>query len=157
MDDDNVDKATTFNGSEAPSGKRLDKSESFSDYYGRLAVANSLDFNGKWKQRRRETRKNASAILDAIAGQMQLTDFQKRKAHRLFSDLPSEYNESRPTALLALVIAALAAREDGRSYHPNQCASTSNITNNFTKIASELGFSYSRVYGCWQSVKHEVG
>lgn len=155
--EDFVERATTFNGSDASAGKRLDDYEYKKDYYRRLSVHNSLRWNGKWKDRRRETAKTASAIVDAVAGQLELTPYQKEEAHRKFSQLPDRYNKAYSTALLALCICGLVGRQDGRNYHPNQIHPDSNVHNQLTDFAGETkGIYYRSFYKCWCAVKHEV-
>lgn len=155
-DDEYVERATKFRWSEAPGGKRLDGSESFQNFHKRLSVWNSLDWNGKWKRRRRETRKNAVAIVDAVAGQLELTDYQTSETQTRFADLPPKYNKAYSTALLAVCIGALTAREDGRDYHPNQAHPNSDTQNEFTEVVDDIGVSYSALYSCWKALRREI-
>jgi hypothetical protein len=156
MFDEQVDQATSFRSYDAPDGERLDGSEQFQDYYDRLGVANTLNWNGKWRDEHAETKRNALAIVDAVAGQLQLTDFQSGKARVWFTELPDKFNESRSTGLLALCICALVAREDGRTYHPNQYHDGSDVENNFVRVADDLDVTYSQLSSCWSAVKSEV-
>lgn len=156
IDEDYVERATTFDGQDAPPGDRLDGSESFRNYYKRLSVANTLDWNGKWRSERRETIKNASAIVDAIASQLQLTDYQTEEAHRIFANLSLELNEAHSTSLLALCICALVGRKDGRDYHPNQHHPRASRDTDFARIAEDIGVSYAALYSCWKRIRREV-
>lgn len=154
-DEDYVERATTFDGGDAPSGERLDGSESLQNYYDRLSVWNSLGWNGKWKDRNRETTKNTTAIVDAVAAQMELTDYQKAEAQRMFSNLPDRYNQARSTALLALCICAIVGVQDGRNYHPSQ-VKYNTADNIFVDIANEIEVSFSELYTCWRQLREEV-
>lgn len=155
--DDQVERATTFNGDDAPPGKRLDNSESLDNYYSRLSLANSLDFNGKWKDRRRETQKNASAIVDAVAGQLELTDYQVNEAHRYFTVIPNRFNESHSTEVVALCVCGLAGRQDGRDYHPNAIRPSTDVDTTFAEIANGTGVSYNEFHSVWEAIRQELG
>lgn len=158
MSDEYVDRATTLSGSDAPSEKRMDGSETKQNYYNRLAVANSLDWNGKWRDERRATRKDSVAIVDAIASTLELTDFQTERAQKFFESLPKNYNEAYSTALLALCVCGLSGRKDGRRYHPNRIHPNTDdeCAGKFEELADDLSVEYSRFYSCWNRVEGEL-
>lgn len=157
MTDDYVDQATTLKSSDAPDGERLDGSERHQDHYQRLAVANSLDWNGKWRDERRATRKDASAIIDAVASTLELTEYQTNKAHRYFDHLPDDYNQAYSTSLLALCVTGMAGRDDGRDYHPNNVHPESETDGAFVEFArDDLGASYEQLYSCWNRIRGEL-
>lgn len=153
--DESVERATTFNYVDAQAEERLDGSESKRNHYNRLGVFNSLDWNGKWKDRKKETQKNASAIVDAITCQLELTDYQKRETHRRFNALPDSYNEAYSTAMLALCVAGHVARKDGRDYHPNNL-NRDDDDRNFTQLVDELGINQTVLNSCWIRVRRQV-
>lgn len=149
--------ATDFDEDDVPNDLRLDGLETRRNFYNRLRVRHSHNWDGKRISETRKTKKDTSEILDAIASQMELTDYQKAQAHRAFSNLPSVYNDSTSTALLALCTCSLVANEDGRAYHPHQLRPESRKSNKFVELADELGVSYTRVYKCWTKLQSEVG
>lgn len=160
VDDDYVERATTLDSTDAPQGTRLDNSETKQDYYRRLAVLNSLDYNGKWRDERRETAKNASAIVDAVAGSLSLTPFQKAEAHRRFAALPDKYNQSYPTSLVAVCVCGVVGAEDGREYSPkarHPDAAVDGWDYRWYSVVQDTGVSYSEFHSCWESIKAEVG
>lgn len=156
MTDEYVEQATKITGSDAPDKQRLDGYESQQDLYQRLAVANSLDWNGKWRDEYRATRKDAAAIVDAIGSSLELTDFQKQRAKEYFDQLPDSYNEAYSTLLLALCVCGLSGRVDGRDYHPNELHPNSTSNGEFAHLAKRNGIRYSRLYSCWNRIEGEI-
>lgn len=156
--DDHVDRKTTLRSTDAPPGERLDGSESRRDHYDRLKNVNSLRWNGKWKDRERETQKNASAILDATASTLELTDYQKREAHRIFSNLPDKFHTAYSTSLLTLCVCGLVGAQDGRRYHPNRVQPDRNYhePHGFISFFEGLNASYQEFYRCWKRIESEV-
>lgn len=158
MSDEYVEQATKITGSDAPDEMRLDGTESKQQMYQRFSVWNSLDWNGKWRDEERATQKDASAIIDAIASSLELTDLQATRAKSYFDSLPDSYNQAYSTALLAVCVCGLSGRQDGREYHPNTIhPSTDESTGSFAHLArEEIGVSYSQLYSCWNRVRGEV-
>lgn len=155
-EDDHVERATTFNGSDAPAGERLDGYESKQNHYRRLSAKNSLRWRGQWRDEQRETRTDAAAILDSVAGHLELTPYQHGEAERIFSGLPDKYVQAYSTALVALCVCSLVARQDGRSYHPNQTKAGSSVSTEFTRLVDDIGTSYTALYKCWCAVQGEM-
>lgn len=154
--DEYVERATTFQGSDASNDERLDGSESLANHYSRLSLANSLNWNGKWRDENRETEQNATAILDAIASKLELTNHQKEVAHRYLRALPSKYNQAYSTAVVALCVCGIAGRKDGRSYTPQAAAENPSGAFEFRELIGETNASHSEFASCWSSIKKEV-
>ena len=146
--------ATTFDATDAPSGRRLDGTESFQRKYRRLSLANTLDWNGKWRDERRATQRDSMAIVDAIAAQLELTSFQKKRARQFYTDLPDNYNQAYSSRLLAFVVAGIAGLEDGRKYHPNNLRE-GNADDDYAALADEVG-TPSEIHSVWQRVRGEL-
>jgi len=70
---------------------------------------------GKRKQRRREKRK----AFDTVANQVELTPHRRQQTEIVFRQLDLQ-RLGLPTELVAFCLCALAARQDGRMYHPNR-------------------------------------
>lgn len=153
-DDDHVERATTFSANEAPSGKRLDGTEEYSDYYDRLSRLNSLRWNGEWSDTGRENAIDRSAMLDSIASQLQLTDYQHDEASREHRSLPRRIHEGYPRALVAICVCGIVGRRDGRNYHPNNIRGESNSP--LSGIVENLDYSYTQVYNCWEAVREVI-
>lgn len=155
--DEHVERATTFRGYDAPTDERLDGSETLYDYYDRLSVANSLDWNGKWRDEKRATQKDASAILDAVAAHLELTDYQKSESHRRFSSLPNRLNQHYQTSLLAIAVCAVVGYEDGRKYHPTILQDdTDDPPYAFAELVSDIDVTFTEFYRCWSDVQMEA-
>lgn len=139
MDNEHVEPATRFSPNEAPGGTRDDLTESYKRFYRRLSAWHGANGDWKWSDQRRVSKRDRSAILDAISGQLELKDFQKERALRILEDLPEGTLRGNPTALLCIVSAAHACRPDGRKYHPKRADD-----NNDDLFQSLLGgFDYS--------------
>jgi hypothetical protein len=156
MSDEIVEQATMLNGCEAPPGNRGDGIETRRNHYRRLAIANSLDWNGKWRDEGRATIKDNLAIVNAIGSQLELTSYQKQRSEVLFESLPKELYGAYESALLALCVCGIAAREDGRDYHPNNAHPNSDTDTEFTAIFDEISAGYKQLYSCWERVQGEV-
>lgn len=154
-DDDHVERATTFNGSDAPAGERLDGYETKQNHYRRLSAKNSLRWNGKWRDEQRETRTDAAAILDSVASHLELTPYQQKEANREFTALPDKYIEAYSTALVALCVCGLVGRKDGRNYHPNNLNSD-HPSSEFTRLVEDITVSHAALHKCWDSVEGEM-
>lgn len=155
-DDDQVEQATTFSVNEVPGGRRLDGSEEYSDYYDRLSKLNSLRWNGKWSNTAREKAIDRSAILDSIAGELQLTDYQHDEASRRFRKLPTDVIQAHQTPAVALAVCAIVGKEDGRTYHYNQAHGQTD-ENDIKNIVDDIGVSYSEFATIWRTIQEEVG
>jgi hypothetical protein len=158
--DESVDEATIFDPTDAPLTDRLDGIESQRQHYQRLSVANSLNHNGKWRDENKQTEMNSQAIVDAVASQLELTDYQTERAKHFFDQLPDRFNQGYSTSLLALCVVGFAGREDGRRYHPSLISPSSvrepHKPSPFRDLAIRLDISYSELYKCWHKVGREL-
>lgn len=95
---------------------------------------------GTWKDRREENkevthRKDNLAVLDAICGQLSLTDYQKDESRRLLDRLDLQ-SFGRPVSHIAFGLAVLVANRDARDlrYWPTR----NDTDREFTKIGNEI-------------------
>jgi hypothetical protein len=115
--------ATKFHPGDADhdSKYRADGTATFEQHYSRLARLNTGVYNGKWVDEDKRARQDKLAIFDCLSGQLELTPYQKQEARREFDNL-SVRDLSTPggidTTLVAVMVAAVVARRDGRMYHP---------------------------------------
>lgn len=146
--------ATRFYGIESDAGYRLDGTESFEQHYTRLANLNTGVFNGKWAVDESERWKTEDlAIYDAMAGHLELTPYQKSAGRVVFDGL-SLRELSSPNGidapLVAIMVAAVVCRRDGRLYHPNRDDSVNDPL--FTKLLDEFGYRESVIHSCYAKV-----
>jgi len=149
MTDEQTGQATTLYPTDVADESKREK-------YSRLALANSLNWNGKWRDETRATKRDQNAILDAIAGQLQLTPYQHQRSRSVFDDLPDGFSgQGYSTRVVALCVCGIVGREDGRNYHPNKLHpnASSESGSGFSSIADEIDVSYQEVYSCWSTVK----
>lgn len=156
MNDENVDQATLINGCEASSGERLDETETHRNLYRRLAIANSLDWNGSWRDEKRATTQDNHAIVDAVAAQLELTPYQKDEAHASLDSLPRELLGAYQSYLLALCICGVVGRRDGRDYHPNKAHPNADTDSKFGELFEDTDSEYSKLYSCWNRIDGEL-
>jgi hypothetical protein len=103
---------------------------------------------GTWKDRREENKKvrhrqDNIAILDALSGQLSLTDYQKSEARRLFDEINLQ-KMGHKTSLIAFCLCAILANEDvpdGHRYYPT----AKNTDAEFTSMQDNLEFSDHKV------------
>lgn len=148
--------ATSFNPYDAPLSERLDGTESKQDQFRRLRYQNTLRWSGKWRDERERTERAAHDIVASIAGQLELTRYQREESLRVFENLPDTYNQAYSTAMLALIVCGLIARQDGRDYHPNAIHPQSKKENEFTALADDIGVDHGQLFSCWRRIKREV-
>lgn len=151
--DDSAERATTFDAEKSPPGDRLDGTESHYQHYKRLSLANDDRYIGKWRDESQQTKKNSSAIVDAVSGQLELTDYQKSESHREFTNLPEDFINSRSTAMVALCVCSLVANRDGRDYHPGDISGNGSDLSDF---AEGTGITQARLQSCWIDVRREI-
>lgn len=136
---------------------RLDGSESFDEYYNRLATLNCGVYNGKWADKGKLRDADNLGLFDSIASSLELTDHQKTVARRQFSDL-NLAELSTPTgidgALVAVMVSAAVCRADGRFYHPNKSRHTNDSL--FVELVDELDYRQRTVHKCYQRVLNRV-
>lgn len=120
--------------------------------YERLRLYN----RNTWKDRREENkevthRRDNLAILDAISGQLELTDYQKSEARRVFDDLDLG-NLGKPARLIAFGVCIVVANDDvreGNRYHPQM----NNPDELFEGMIDDLGFTESQIHSVIGIVK----
>ncbi|AAL54950.1 hypothetical protein HfxHF1_215 [Halophage HF1] len=112
---------------------------------------------GTWHDRREENkrvthRQDNLAILDSLSGQLELSDFQKKKARRIYDKLDLQ-NLGKPACLVAFGVCAVVANDDvhdGTRYWP-----TANDTCDlFTEIADNLGFTQNQQLSIILTIDH---
>jgi len=86
---------------------------------------------GKRKQRLREKRD----AFDIVASQLELTPYRRQQTEMVFMQLDLQ-RLGLPMELVAFCLCALAARQDGRMYHPNR--SEENNDKQFLDFAQSL-------------------
>lgn len=145
MVEESVEPATSFNASEAPPDKY--------QLYSRMENNQRKECVGNWVDETELTVQDHKAVVDAIAGQLELTSFQKESAKRLLSDIPVEEFYGCGTSSIALAICAFPAWGDGRHYHPNTLHPSSNVETELTEFAGSEDISYTQYYRCWNRVK----
>lgn len=149
---------TRFYGSEAQNGYRLDGTESFTEYYSRLANLNTGLYNGKWAvDESARWRQEDLAILDSVAGQLELTRYQKKVARIAFDGLDlrelSSPNGINAT-LVAIITCAIVCREDGRFYHPSRGDETNDSL--FVDLLDSLDYRDRVIRSCYEKVLGRV-
>lgn len=154
--DDDAERATTFDAEKAPPGNRYDGTESFYEHYNRLSLANDDRYIGKWRDESQQTKKNSAAIVDAVAGQLELTEYQKSESHRIFSSLPDRFENGYHTHLVAITVCGVIGERDGRNYHPNQLRTGTDTNSLLKNLSDDLGVRYREYYSCWNAIKEEL-
>lgn len=154
MNDDNVDSATWFDPNDVPNSRRLDNSESLRNHYRRLGLQNLEGRNGKWVDEKRIAPKDRKAVLDAVAGQLEVTSYQRARAWHLMQDLPDATYQGNPIGLVSLCVCAIACRNDGRIYHPNRPKYAND--KQFDHVREELGHSTKIVRQALHRVQQEL-
>lgn len=149
---------TKFYGSDAPSGDRLDGIESLSDHYRRLANLNTGIFNGKWAvDESARWRQESLAIFDSIAGNLELSPFQKTVGRTAYDGLDLRELSSPngiDAPLVAVMVCAVVCRSDGRFYHPNRDDKTNDPL--FTTLLADLDYRPRVVRSCYEKVLNRV-
>jgi len=149
MTDEQTGQATTLYPTDVADESKREK-------YSRLALANSLNWNGKWRDEERATIQDNRAIVEAIAGQLELTDYQQERALTELERIPRELLGAYESAMLALCLCGLIARKDGRDYHPNHTHPNSDRDSTFVNLFAETSATYSQFYSCWKRVSSEI-
>lgn len=151
---EDVEPATIIRPHEAPDTQRADYVESIRDLFERFDVWNRGDWNGKWENKTRTDRRDRRAVFDAVVGQLELTDYQSDRAWKFYRELPDDTRNAFSVPQLVFCVAVLAAREDGRYYHPQ--ASAARNDDLFEHIRRELGIPKKRLTRLYGRVKSEV-
>jgi hypothetical protein len=119
-----TDNKTKFHPDDAnhDTDKRLDGTATFEQHYARLASHNTGIYNGKWADKTKLRSQDNLAVFDAIAGQLELTRFQKTVGRDAYDGLNLRELSSPGGAdhtLIAIMVAAVVSGRDGRPFHPN--------------------------------------
>lgn len=155
--DDNVEWRTTLKASDVPATERLDGSESKQEYYHRLAVANTLDWNGKWRREKRLTAKSERSLLHTISSTLELTDFQRERAWKYYQQLPDDYANGMENGMQVamLVVCALSGERDGRDYHPVQVV-RGTCSSDIEKLVNDIGIRGMKYAREWERIEGEL-
>lgn len=121
--------------------------------YRRLLLLNRGTWKNRWEENKHVThRRDNMRILDAISGQLELTDYQKKKARNLFDEI--ELGEiGKPVRLIAFGVCAIVANEDvpdGCRYHPQM----NDPCELFVHIADRLDFTEAQLHSIIGKVSH---
>jgi len=146
MSDESVDNATTLNPDDAPAHKR--------HQYRLHRRNNQPGQNGKWRDETVHIPKDRKNVLDAIAGQLELTDYQRQRSRHLLGQLPDDHFRANATKLVCFVLAGHVGAEDGRDYHPRNLIR--NEANQYATEAAALGIEYSELASCWYRVREDL-
>ena len=136
---------------------RLDGTATFEQHYARLACHNAGIYNGKWADKTQIRDQDNKAVFDAIAGQLELSDYQKQIGRQEFADLNLR-ELSTPggidTTLVAIMVAAVVSRRDGRSYHPNKNDNDNDRL--FTALIDEFDYCDRVVHSAFGKVRSRL-
>ncbi|QRD99703.1 hypothetical protein VOLN27_80 [Halorubrum virus VOLN27B] len=124
-----------------------------SSKYERLMLYNRGTWLGPGEENKRVThRQDNLAILDSLAGQLELTNYQKSEARRIYDSLDLQ-DLGKPASLVAFGVCVVVANDDvhdGTRYWP-----TANDTCDlFSEIADNLGFTENQQLSIILTVDH---
>jgi hypothetical protein len=157
MFNEQSENTTIIDASDAPNGNRLDNSERLREHYRRLSAANTLKWNGKWKDKQRETKENAAALLGAVACQLELTDYQKQRAHQHLNTIGSDYSDGYGLSTVAATLCGIVGWQDDRSYHPNSLRNDWRGENDMANFLRSEDIRFSTYARCWGAIENELG
>jgi hypothetical protein len=140
--------ATTFDPTDAPLTERLDGVESKRNQYRRFKKRNTLRWKGKWADQVAEDKNDRKAIVSSVAGQLELSDIQRKSAENIFTEIREAFeNNSHSVEILAVVSCGIAGWKDGRDYHPNN-----NHPDHFARQLNNIGVGVSEYSSVWHRV-----
>lgn len=148
---------TVINADDAPNTKRLDGTETQANFYRRLAVTNTLKWNGKWRDEKQRTNSNTTSVVGAIACQLELTDHQKEVAHRYRRQIDSGFSRGYGLSTVAATLCGLAGWKDDRSYHPNALRNDWRGENEMANLLRSEDIAFSTYARCWGALENELG
>lgn len=137
--------------------KRLDGTATFNQHYSRLASHNAGIYTGKWADKTKLRSQDNLAVFDAIAGQLDLTGYQKETGRAAFGTLNLRELSSPggiDAALVAVMVAAVVARRDGRNYHPQGTDESNDDL--FTALLNDLDYDDSVLHSAFGKVHYRV-
>jgi len=135
---------------------RLDGTATFEQHFSRLAKLNTGVWNGSWEDKELLYRNDNLAIFDAIAGQLELTNYQKQVGRQVFEQLNLREltDPVVDTPLVAVMTAAVVVRRDGRFYHPQRLENTNDAV--FLDLLDSFDYSVAAIERCYAKVLHRV-
>lgn len=154
--------ATKFHGDDAEyeRPKRLDGSKSMVGHYNRLSTFNVGTYSYQWGDNTILRGQDNLALLDAVAGFVELAPYQKKVA-RMEMDRALLSKWSSPNGidglLVAICICAIVIRNDwrsSRSYHPNRNDSTNDAL--FVELLDGLTYRNTSIRRCIQKVRTHI-
>lgn len=154
MDTDYIEPATRIDSSDAPSVSRYDGVESLKQFYHRLQLVNTLEWDWEWRDESQQRTKDRQAILDAIASSLELKTHQRERTKKILSDAPDSMRQGYEITLLTFCAAALACKPDGRHYHPDRSARNNDST--FSAVLDRLGLSHRQVRKCYRRLESRI-
>lgn len=152
---DQREHATTFEPDDAPVTHRSDGTATQQQHYSRMRRYNQPGQHGKWVDENRRNESDWDATIEAVASQLELTDYQEQRAKKLFEWLPENHQRGRPLRYLAFAVCTIAGREDGREYHPNKLLDHAEHSR-YKHVARELDIEYEKFYSCFDAVSGDV-
>lgn len=121
--------------------------------YKRLQLLNRGTWDSRYEENKEVThRQDNLAILDALSGQLELTDYQKQKARRIFDSL-NLGKLGKPVRLIAFGVCIVVANDDvynGCRYHPQM----NEPDELFIEMADRLNFSTKQLHSVLGVVKN---
>ncbi len=113
--------------------------------YSRLRLYNRNTWKNRWEENKEVThRRDNLAVLDSISGELELSDYQKSKARRVFDNL--QLGElGKPAKLIAFGVCAVVANDDvrdGSRFHPQM----NNPDDLFVDLADRLEFTTKQLH-----------
>ena len=145
---------------DGPTEDRLDGTRSLEQHYSRLAEQNVGIYTYKWGDNTKLRPQDNLAILDAIMGQVELTDYQKRIARtEMDNALLSKWSSPNgvDAILVGICICAIILRNDWHSdrfYHPNR--SDENNDELLNKFIREESYRDKDIRSCFQKVNNHI-
>jgi hypothetical protein len=137
--------------------ERLDGTATFEQHYARLASHNVGIYNGKWADKTQLRRQDNLAVFDAIGGYLDLTTYQKETGRQAFDDLNLRKLSSPggiDTPLVAVMVAAVVTRRDGRTYHPQANEESNDAL--FTALLDDLAYDDSVLHSAFGKVYYQL-
>lgn len=151
--------ATKFDARDLPGGNsyRGDGVETLANHYHRLSLLNQGIWTGTWADKSALNEQDNLAVFDAVASQLELTNYQKTRARLAFVSLDLQELSSPhgiDAALVAAMTAAVVAREDGRMYHPSRADNNNDAL--FLRLLDDADYDDRTVRSAYEKVLHRV-
>lgn len=136
-------------------GKRMDDSRFFWEFYRSLSKYNSGRWNLNWRDENHERLIENLAMYDSIASQLYLTSRQKGIGRSRFT-IPDfrKYSQLGGVRMAAFCMCALVCAEDGRKYYPTM--KPENNDPEFVRMAEELGLKLDYIAKAIERLRKEL-